>query len=415
MNTKKSLLAKLSQIKTPALALLILATVTMFAFQNCGQSLPQGVEKELSSTETPPPPPPPEDPGVPPENPPPSYDPLTVTFAPTEVHAGDTVVLTVNGGLRPYAYALKQGTGTLSSNSYVSSATPESVIIEISDAQTPAAVLSVPFTALAKPGNQIFAASGNFIVPAGVSSITVKGWGAGGGGGGGDNLGGGNGGGGSFATSIVNVTAGETLSVQVGLGGGGGATGSRGSGGGVAASADAGRGGNPGSNGNSGAGGAGGGASRVLRGLSQLFVAAGGGGGGGGADNGTSGGAGGGGDTSGATVGSAMGGAAGVTGTANGTAGQSHGGDGAGAGGGGGGAGGGSGGRISTNGDYAGGGGGGGLSFAGTITVGSGKTPGNSTDSARPAEVGLGGDGAYKNGAGSPSTGGGRGHVVISW
>ncbi|WP_394795817.1 hypothetical protein [Armatimonas sp.] len=65
-----------------------------------------------------------------------------------------------------------------------------------------------------------------FVVPSGITSLTVKLWGAGGGG-----LGGFSGGGsGAFVTGLLTVTPGETLTLIVG--GGGGSAGSGGFGGG---------------------------------------------------------------------------------------------------------------------------------------------------------------------------------------
>lgn len=67
------------------------------------------------------------------------------------------------------------------------------------------------------------AESTSWTVPDGVTSVTVKAWGAGGGGGGGgtDNSGGA-GGGGGFAQGTLSVTAGESLNIHVGGGGSGG-------------------------------------------------------------------------------------------------------------------------------------------------------------------------------------------------
>jgi hypothetical protein len=59
--------------------------------------------------------------------------------------------------------------------------------------------------------------SQEYVVPPGVSSITVKMWGAGGGSG--DNRNGGNGGGGAYITGILNVIPGETYKIRVGQGG----------------------------------------------------------------------------------------------------------------------------------------------------------------------------------------------------
>jgi hypothetical protein len=98
-----------------------------------------------------------------------------------------------------------------------------------------------------------------FVVPAGISSLTIKAWGGGGGGGaGGSAAAGGTGAGGGYETATIAVTAGETLNIGVG---GGGQQGGR----------------------NTAGGGAGGGGeSGVQRGTTSLIIASGGGGGGGG-------------------------------------------------------------------------------------------------------------------------------------
>ncbi len=138
------------------------------------------------------------------------------------------------------------------------------------------------------------AGSDTFTVPSGITSVTIKAWGAGGGGGGGgDGSPGGNGGAGGYSTTTINVTPNETLNVTVGGGGGGGTAG-----------------------GNSGGGGGGGGHSVVRRGSTNLIIAGGGGGGGGGGNNSANtGGAGGGG-----------GGVSGESGNASGTSGGGGGG-----------------------------------------------------------------------------------------
>lgn len=103
-------------------------------------------------------------------------------------------------------------------------------------------------------------------VPAGVSAITVKAWGAGGGGGAGGDTGGGNGGdggAGGYIEGTIDVTPGEILSLYVGGGGGGGNH-----------VFDDG-----------GSSGGGGGYSGVFRGSTPLFVAGAGGGAGGGGEN----------------------------------------------------------------------------------------------------------------------------------
>ena len=118
----------------------------------------------------------------------------------------------------------------------------------------------------------------NFIVPDGITNISVKAWGAGGGGGGGGTTGsGGAGGGGGYVAGNIAVTPGETLKIYVGGGGQGGSSITGG-----------------GSNG--GSGGGGGGHSSIYRGNTPLMIIAGGGGGGGSrqATTGSNGGAGGG-------------------------------------------------------------------------------------------------------------------------
>lgn len=66
--------------------------------------------------------------------------------------------------------------------------------------------------------SQTFNSSGNFNVPAGVTSITVELWGAGAGGASGSNAAGG-GGGGAYTRAILSVTPGSTIPVTVGTGG----------------------------------------------------------------------------------------------------------------------------------------------------------------------------------------------------
>jgi hypothetical protein len=297
-------------------------------------------------------------------------------------------------------------------------------------------------------GSVSYTSSGTntFTVPTGITSITVKAWGAGGGGGGGGsrtNDTGGDGAGGGFAESTITVTPGENLSITVGGAGGGGGTG------------------------NGGGGAGGGGYSRVARGSTSLIVAGGGaGGGGGGSSNnaaGADGGAGGG--TTGTTGDSASGGAGGggggtasnggSAGTGGGNSGSGggslsggDGGDGrsgagadggasnsgsggggngglqdatygyAGGGGGGGGyygGGGASGGARGGNTYYGGGGGGGGSSYTSgsnnTNTQGSGQTPGNSSDPDR-GSAGQGGNGAPRSNTGTAGT---DGTIVITY
>jgi len=280
-----------------------------------------------------------------------------------------------------------------------------------------------------------------YTVPEGVNSITVKMWGGGGGSGGSaSSHNGGAGGGGGFVSSTLSVTPGEVLDVYVGGGGGGGAFCSGfGCGGGQG-------------------GGGGGGHSSIYRGSEPLLIAAGGGGGGGGRTSSEAGGAGGaGGGTTGANglaVGTgglgggggtqSAGGAAGTGTSCSGNSGsafagalarhytgsctdsnQTNGGlatggaggraglgGATGAGGGSGYYGGGSGGSANSG---SGGGGGGGSSYATgsniTNMVGSGSTPGNSSDPSRGI---AGNGGTAPNGVLAAGNPGNSGLIVIS-
>ncbi|MEQ9289314.1 MAG: T9SS type A sorting domain-containing protein [Cyclobacteriaceae bacterium] len=286
---------------------------------------------------------------------------------------------------------------------------------------------------------QTFNSNSTFVVPAGVTEITVKAWGAGGGGGaGGDDGPGGDGGGGGFAEATISVTPGESLNIAVGGGGGNGDFSD-----------------------NSGDGGGGGGYSGVDRGGTFLIIAPGGGGGGGGDNSsdtsGGDGGAGGGTNGLGGTASSdanggnggtsGSGGSGGSGGENNGSAGSlgsgGAGGDGGGGGngtgdannggtnnggdggdrasdygaGGGGGAGyyGGGGGSSANGGDAGGGGGGGGSGFvtgsSTTLTAGSGTTPGNNGDSDRAGS----GDGGSGGGTDSDGSDGDDGILLITY
>lgn len=299
-------------------------------------------------------------------------------------------------------------------------------------------------------GKQTFYVPGTqtFTVPTGVTSLTVKLWGAGGGGGAGGGAAsgatgaGGNGGGGGGATGTVSVTAGEILYVDVGTAGSAGGTLDN--------------------------GGDGGGYSALRRSDgTRLIVAAGGGGGGGsaaavtggagsGGGSGTTAGNGGGSATTakggvGATVNpggaggtAGTGGIAGSVGAANaggnaggagaacttsvaGTQGGAGGTGGGGLGGnattcssGGGGGGGyyGGGGGASANTSRGGGGGGGGSSYTsgagvsgGSTNAGLNQTPGNNGD----ADRGTAGQGGTGNAVSGANTAGNPGGVVISY
>lgn len=200
-------------------------------------------------------------------------------------------------------------------------------------------------------------------VPAGVTELEIKAWGAGGGGGGGGTAtAGAAGGGGGFAHgSAISVTPGETLDIIVG-GGGGLGVGQTGA----------------------GDGGGGGGETRVTRQTGTVdLVIAGGGGGGGGGDNG--------GSASAAGAGGAGGGATGETGESSGVTGGGVGGST-----GGGGNGGTGGWRNGTAGDGTGGG------------LGAGETAGGD-GGANNGGTNGGGDGGLKNTT-AYGAGGGGGH-----
>ena len=147
-------------------------------------------------------------------------------------------------------------------------------------AATPTTLVNFAFTG----------ADGSFVVPAGVTQITIDGFGAQGGDGGtcgpakAASAASGHGGLGADGTSTIAVTPGETLTVVVGGQGGDGTCVALGEGctpfpgtGGAGGFGGGGLGGNGGCP--AGAGGGGGGATMILRGTTPLFVVAGGGGG----------------------------------------------------------------------------------------------------------------------------------------
>ena len=257
-----------------------------------------------------------------------------------------------------------------------------------------------------------------FNVPAGVTSISVKMWGAAGGSS--DNSSTATSGAGGYAEATVDVTGQSTVTVYVGGGGSGAGAG--------AASTPGGWG--YGSGGAGQGGGAGGGGSAITFSTTPVLVAGGGGGRSaddwdGGAGGGTNGQDGDGGSTDGiggfgatgatgggadlednadATAGgNAPGGNGGEAGGGAGTAGGAGGGGGyAGGGGGGGGSesteGGGGGGSGYSNGTYC---------TSVTLTAGSGPTPGNSSDTDRPAGI--------AEGTSTTSADGGDGYVIITY
>lgn len=257
-----------------------------------------------------------------------------------------------------------------------------------------------------------------FTVPACVTSFTLKVWGAGGGGGGWDVNKGGNGGGGAYSTRVISATPGDVLQIWVGGSGNKGTSGTTASGGiGGWGFCNGGNGGTSGSIGGSGSGGGGGGSSAIKNQTTNtVLVVAGGGGGGGGSGaisiNG-SGGNGGAGAQNGSPGGvGTTGGASGGNGTCVGQVGANRGStDGGGSGAGGGGyTNGGAAGTVNTSGaDYGGGGGGGGNSL-GTVTIGSGQTPGNSLDADLCAGCASGGTTTT-----TTANNGGNGVIKIYW
>lgn len=173
---------------------------------------------------------------------------------------------------------------------------------------------------------QRFTGSGSFVVPPGVTSITIKAWGAGGGGADrspNSNDAGGGGGGGGYAGAVMTVTPLSTITVTVGTGGAGGtATGNNGTAGGSSivtngASTVTATGGGAGTAVNGGGAGGAGGSATFSGSVSSTVTRTGGAGAGAnsGANNG-GGGGGGAGDTANGTAGSGTG--AGAGGAANG-------------------------------------------------------------------------------------------------
>ena len=91
-------------------------------------------------------------------------------------------------------------------------------------------IIAFVFIAIGTTFSQIvenfnIAGNGSWVVPAGVSSVTVEVWGAGGGSSGANSAGNGSGsggGGGGYARSVISVTPGSTFNYIIGQGGGGG-------------------------------------------------------------------------------------------------------------------------------------------------------------------------------------------------
>lgn len=285
------------------------------------------------------------------------------------------------------------------------------------------------------------AGNSSWVVPAGITSVTIKTWGGGGGGGAGSGgSSGGSGGGGGYAKGVVTVVPGNNLSIDVGTGGSSAVGATRGGDGGgftsvtntstatllMQAGGGAGGGGARGSQAG-GDGGAGGGASGTTGNPGGGGTPAGGGSPGSTTSGGSGGAAGASGAAGAAGIANAGGNANGnncnTTGSGTGGAGGTGGGGlsgtdtsncANGGGGGGGRFGGGAGGSAATNNRGAGGGGGGSGLATGTgqvNTPGSSTTPGNSSDTERNG-AGQGGNGASAFGS---TTNGAAGGVVISY
>lgn len=292
------------------------------------------------------------------------------------------------------------------------------------------------------------AGTSSWTVPAGVSQITIKAWGGGGSGGAGSNGSGTgrDGGGGGYAKVVASVTAGDSISIDVGSGGAKVGTNTfGGNGGGASKVTDttasstlliAGGGGGGGGARGSQSGGAGGagGAGIATEGSVSVAGSSGGGGtaaGGGGRGTNSAGGSGGSAGASGAAGAAGVANAGGnstgnncaTTGTGSGGAGGTGAGGAGGndtstcanGGGGGGGRYGGGGGGSAATANRGGGGGGGGSGYTNgsspVQTAGSGVTPGNDTDADNNG-AGLGGTGATTAAA---TTAGADGGVVITY
>ncbi|MGP8215651.1 MAG: PKD domain-containing protein [Bacteroidia bacterium] len=265
------------------------------------------------------------------------------------------------------------------------------------------------------PDSVIFSYTGSnqtFVVPCGVTSITVKAWGGGGGGGGTDGSGAffAPGGGGAYASSTLVVASGTSLTVVVGGGGGAGVGCQSGTGGGKGGFGlgNGGNGGNPGSSGCSGPGGGGGGGTGLENGGTVLIVAGGGGGAGGGETNGASAGPGGGGGQNGSPGNSSTDGTIAASGTMDGISATMPTDDNPGGGGGGGGLlGGGCGAVVTCGANCSGGAGGaGGTSSGSTVINGAGITPGNSANPDIAGGLAVGG---------AVGVAGGNGLLVITY
>ena len=240
----------------------------------------------------------------------------------TSINEGETVIFTLSttgvtpGEVIPYSVsgitAARLSAGSLSGNFIVGTTDTASFTLLADHITEGTGILTI--TLHGKPGSasctivdssiliphgtQTFTVGGMFVVPDGVTTLTVVATGAGGGGGGAD---GGASGGyyyeengvlkggfpGAKVTTTLTVFGGQVYDIGIGYGGGGGTTRATSGAGGAGGSGVyiGGRGGYSGGSGSSGAGGGGGGATTVRLGTT-VKVVAGGGAGAGGSGNG---------------------------------------------------------------------------------------------------------------------------------
>jgi hypothetical protein len=133
-----------------------------------------------------------------------------------------------------YAYASIPGpTGVI--NACYATKSPHTLRVIDSTQKCPSGTTALNWNAAgpAGPGGvngiQEFQASSTWVAPSNITHVLVEAWGAGGGGGGssleclnGSFTGGGGGGGGGYIRSVMPVTAGQTYTLTVGVGGAGG-------------------------------------------------------------------------------------------------------------------------------------------------------------------------------------------------
>jgi hypothetical protein len=137
----------------------------------------------------------------------------SVGITPVTFNANQTIgTLTLNAGTAAaYRTFLASNTIGTPRTLTVGTLTTGAADIDFRDINFAAGVASITFNT---------SGSGTWTVPAGVTSVTAKLWGAGGGSGGnGYAEGGGGGGGGAFASKVLTVTPGQSISYTVGVGG----------------------------------------------------------------------------------------------------------------------------------------------------------------------------------------------------